>query len=179
MKAEFESLQENQVWQLVDMPKGKNLVGGKWHFAIKRNSSGDITKYKARYVARGFKQKHGIDFDETYSPTIKMITVRMLLNLAVQREMKLKQLDIKTAYLNADIDDEIYVEQPPGFAIPKSCGRNYVCKLNKSLYGLKQSGRNWFHTLRDFMLSKNFRQSKNDPCLFLRERNGHRDYVAT
>ena len=108
-----------------------------------------------------------------------MITVRMLLNLAVQREMKLKQLDIKTAYLNADIDDEIYVEQPPGFAIPKSCGRNYVCKLNKSLYGLKQSGRNWFHTLRDFMLRNNFRQSKSDPCMFLRERNGHRDYAAS
>ena len=97
MKAQFQSLQENQVWQLVDMPKRKNLVGGKWHFAIKRNSSGDITKYKARYVARKFKQKHGIDFDETYSPTIKMITVRMLLNLAVQREMNVKQLDIKTA----------------------------------------------------------------------------------
>ena len=108
-----------------------------------------------------------------------MVTVRMLLNLAVQRDMKLKLLDIKTAYLNGDIDDEIYVEQPPGFAIPQSCGCNYVSKLKLLLYGLKQSGRNWFHRLRDFLLSINFRQSNSDPCLFLREPNSPRDFVAS
>ena len=82
--------------------------------------------------------------------------------------MKLKQLDIKTAYLNADIEEEIFVDQPPGFVKKNANGKSYVCRLKKSLYGLKQSGRNWFNTLRDFLLSIQFKPSKSDPCLFLR-----------
>ena len=179
MKAEYDSLQKNEVWDIVEMPEGKNLVTGKWHFALKRNSKGEIIRHKARYVARGFKQKRGVDYDQTYSPTVKMVTLRVLLSSAVQNEMKLKQLDIKTAYLNAGIEEEIFVDQPPGFVQKNANGKSYVCRLKKSLYGLKQSGRNWFNTLRDFLLSIQFKPSKSDPCLFLRERNGHKDFVAS
>ena len=142
MKAEYDSLQKNEVWDIVEMPEGKNLVTGKWHFALKQNSEGEIIRHKARYVARGFKQKRGVDYDQTYSPTVKMVTLRVLLSSAVQNEMKLKQLDIKTAYLNAGIEEECFVDQPPGFVKKNANGRSYVCRLKKSLYGLKQSGRN-------------------------------------
>ena len=179
MKAEYDSLQKNEVWDIVEMPEGKNLVTGKWHFAFKQNSKGEIIRHKARYVARGFKQKRGVDYDQTYSTTVKMVTLRVLLSSAVQNEMKLKQLDIKTAYLNAGIEEEIFVDQPPGFVKKNANGKSYVCRLKKSLYGLKQSGRNSFNTLRDFLLSIQFKPSKSDPCLFLRERNGHKDFVAS
>ena len=111
------------------MPEGKNLVTGKWHFALKRNSKGEIIRHKARYVARGFKQKRGVDYDQTYSPTVKMVTLRV--SSAVQNEMKLKQLDIKTTYLNAGIEEEIFVDQPPGFVKKNANGKSYVCRLKK------------------------------------------------
>ena len=104
MKDEFQSLEKNKVWELTKLPKNKNLVSGKWHFTLKRNGNGKIIMYKARYVARGFNQKQGVDFEETYSPTVKLVTLRFLLSFAVQRDMKLKQLDVKTAYLNAEKD---------------------------------------------------------------------------
>ena len=179
MKAEYDSLQKNEVWDIVEMPEGKNLVTGKWHFALKRNSKGEIIRHKARYAARGFKQKRGVDYDQTYRPTVKMVTLRVLLSSAVQNEMKLKQLDIKTAYLNASIEEEIFVDQPPRFVKKNANGKSYVCRLKKLFYELKQSGRNWFNTLRDFLLSIQFKPSKSDPCLFLRERNCHKDFVAS
>ena len=101
---------KNEVWELVDMSERGKLVTGKWHFVLKRNSKGEIIKHKARYVAKGFKQKQGVDYDQTYSPTVKMVTLRVLLSLAVQKEMKLKQVDIKTADLNAGIEEGIFVE---------------------------------------------------------------------
>ena len=178
MKVEYESLQKNEVLEFVEIPEGKNLVTGKWYFALKRNSKGEIIRHKARYVDRGFEQKQGVDYYQTYSPTVKMVTLRVLLSSAVQKEMKLKQLDIKTAYLNAIIEEELFVDQPSGFVKNNANGKSYVCRLKISLYGLKQSGRNWFRTLRDFLLGIQFKPSKSDHCLFLRERNGHKDFVA-
>ena len=99
MEAECDSLQKNEVRDIVEMPEGKNLVTGEWHFALKRNSKEEIIRHKARYVARGFKQKRGVDYDQTYSPTVKMVTLRVLLRSAVQNEMKLKQLDNKNRLL--------------------------------------------------------------------------------
>ena len=142
MKAEYDSLQKNEVWDIVERPERKNIVTGEWLFALRGNSRGEIFKHKARYVARRFKQKQGVDYDQTYSPTVKMITLRDLMHLAVQKEMKFKQLDIKTAYLNPSIEEEIFADQPPGIVTKKANGKSYVCRLKKSLYGLKQSGRN-------------------------------------
>ena len=140
------------------------------HFTLKQDGNGKIIKYKARYVARGFNQKRGVDFEETFSPTVKMVTLGFLRSFAVQQDMKLKQLDVKTAYLSAEIDEEIYVQQLLGFEVLKDC-ENFVCKLKKSLYGLKRSGRNFLTSIR-------FKGSKSDPCLFLRHRKGFTDYVA-
>ena len=179
MKAEFDSLQKNEVWDIVEMPEGKNLVTDKWHFALKRNSKGESIRHEARYVARRFKQKRGVEYDQTYSPTVKMVTLRVLLSSAVQNEMKLKQLDIKTAYLNAGIEEKIFVDQPPGFVKKNANGKSYVCRLKKSLYGLKQSGRNWFNTLGDFLLSILFKPRIFQASSFLWERNGNKDFVAS
>ena len=136
-----------------------------------------LLKCKARYVARGFNQKRGVDFEENFSPTVKMVTLRFVLSFAVQQDMKLKQLDMKTAYFNAEIDKEIFLQQPLGFEVLKN-GENLVCKFEKSLYGLKQSGGNWFFILRDFLTSIGIKGSKRDICLFLRYRKCFTDYVA-
>ena len=136
--------------EFVEIPEGKNLVTGKWYFALKRNSKGEIIRHKARYVDRGFEQKQGVDYYQTHSPTVKMVTLRVLLSSAVRKEMKLKQLDIKTAYLNAAIEEELFVDQLSGFVKNNANGKSNVCRLKISLYGLKQSGRNWFRTLRVF-----------------------------
>ena len=134
-----------------------------------------IIKHKARYVAGGLNQKQGVDFEETYSPTARMVTLRFLVSFAVQRDRKLKQLDVKTAYLNAEVDEEIFVQQPWSAEKRREFGLQIEKKL---LYGLKQSGRNWFFTLRGFLTSIGFKGSKSDPCLFLRHRKGDTDFVA-
>ena len=120
MEAEYDSLQKNEDWDIVEMSEGKNLVTGKWHFALKRNSKGKFFWNKSRYVARGFKPEQDVDYDQTYSTTVEMVTRPVLLSSAVQNEMKLKQLDMKTAYLNAGIEEENFVDQPPGFVKKKS-----------------------------------------------------------
>ena len=105
-----------------------------------------MTKYKARYVARGFSQVSGINYYETFSPTARLTSIRVLMQIAVQHDLLLHQMDVKTTYLNANIDYEIYIEQPQGF----KKGENRVCYLNKSIYGLKQSGRMWNNVLNEF-----------------------------
>ena len=166
MKTEYDTLQKKEVWDIVELPEGKNLVTGKWHFALNRNSKGGILRDKARYVARGFKQKQGVDYDQTYSPTVKMVSLRVLLSSAVQKEMKLKHLDIKTAYLNAGKEEKNFVVQPPGFVKKKANGKSYICRLKKMLHGLKQSGRNWFNTLEMFCSAFSSSQAKVIPVCF-------------
>ena len=169
MDNEMNSLKENDVFLLVPRPEGKPVVGGKWVYNLKEGAQG--MKYKARYVAKGYSQVHGVNYDETFSPTVNMSSVRLLMQLAVQYGMSIHQLDMKTAYLNAPIDHEIFVEQPEGYAIENE-GISHVWKLQKSLYGLKQSGRNWHSHLKAFLTSIGFAQSKVDPCAFVKHDNG-------
>ena len=178
MEDEYNSLCENSVWSLVPSPQGKNIVGSRWHFAIKRDAQGNISRYKARFVAKGFKQQKGVDFQETYCPTMKLTTFRTLLAIAAQKKMSVHQLDIKTAYLNAPIDEEVFIEQPKGFEKRDPNGNLMVCKLLKSLYGLRQAGRNWYNLLKKSLLQEGFIPSNFDPCLFTRVRNGKKEYVA-
>ena len=138
MEREMASLKENDTFTVVELPEGKQSVGGRWVFALKDNPDGTV-RYKAWYVAKGYTQIKGIDYYETFSPTAKMTSLRILIQLAAQYGMCIHQLDVKTAYLNAPIDCEIYVEQPKGFETPVN-SENLVWKLNRSLYGLKQSG---------------------------------------
>ena len=162
MNIEYDSLVENNVWSLVK--NDEEPVGSRWHFALKFAPDGDICPCKARFVAKGFSQVFGNDFYETYSPTTKLSTIRILMS-------QLKQMDIKTAYLNAPIQEDVVIKQPEGFELLDENGRQFVCKLKKSLYGLKQSGRNWFLTLKAFLITLRFVNSFHDECLFTKKQN--------
>ena len=165
MREEIEALVENNTFELTPLPESRTVVGGKWVYTVKLGSD-NTEKFKARYVAKGYSQVKGVDYDETFSPTARQTSIRMLMQLAAQNEMKVHQMDVKTAYLNADIDCEIYIEQPEGFSKTNEKGENLVCKLNESLYGLKQSGRNWNNMLDEFLTEQDFIQSVVDPCLY-------------
>jgi hypothetical protein len=166
MDEEIKSLHKNNTYSLVQLPKNKQVVGGRWVYSVKIEPSGK-ERFKARYVAQGFKQIHGSDYFETFAPTPKMSTVRMMMQMATELDLLVHQLDVKTAYLNAPLDCEIYMNQPIGYE--KSSGNEVrlVCKLNKALYGLKQSGRMWNTVLSSFLKEKHFIQSQHDPCLYI------------
>ena len=168
MKEEISSLKENNTYTLTTLPKGKTAVGGRWVFAVKNNADESET-YKARYVAKGYSQVAGIDYKETFSPTANMTSIRTLMQMAAQYDLKLHQMDVKTAYLNAPIDCEVYIEQPEGFEVKSETGEKLVGKLNKSLYGLKQSGRNWNRVLHDHLSENGFTQNPADNCVYYKE----------
>ena len=123
----------------MELPVGKNSTGSRWHFTVKFGSNGKPCRHKPRFVAKGFSQLEGIDYKETYSPIARLSTVRVVMNIAAQNSWRKKQLDIKTAYLNANVDADIFMKQPEGFAEKCPNGEKLVCKLNKSLCGFKQS----------------------------------------
>ncbi|KAK3876712.1 hypothetical protein Pcinc_018524 [Petrolisthes cinctipes] len=165
MKEEVNALNENDTYELVPLPEGKTVIGGKWVYAVKLGPN-NTEKHKARYVAKGYSQVKDVDYGETFSPTARHTSIRMLMQLATQEGMKVHQMDVKTAYLNADIEYEIYLEQPEGFVKKNEKGEHLVCKLKKSLYGLKQSGRNWNSTLQKFLNDQKFNQSAAENCLY-------------
>src|ERR1044072_1369287 len=142
MKEELKSMDDNNVWDLVELPKGSKRVGCKWVFKTKRDSKDNIERYKARLVAKGFTQKDGIDYKETFSPVSKKDSWRNVLSLVAHYDLELHQMDVKTAFLTGDLEEEVYMDQPEGFL---TTGKdNLVCKLKKSIYGLKQASRQWY-----------------------------------
>ena len=168
MKDEMTSLIENDTFTLTPLPEGKHAVGGRWVYAIKNGSDGSET-YKARYVAKGYSQIMGVDYKETFSPTANITSIRTLMQMSAQYDLELHQMDVKTAYLHAPIDCEIYMEQPEGFEVKSNTGDKFVCKLNKSLYGLKQSGRNWNKMLHDYLSENGFTQNPADHCVYSKQ----------
>ena len=165
MREEMDSLIENETFTLTTLPEGRNSVGGRWVYTIKEGSDGART-YKARYVAKGYSQVRGVDYQETFAPTANLTSVRALLQIAAQHDLILHQMDVKTAYLNAPIDCEIYMDQAEGFETPSGSNGRLVYKLNKSLYGLKQSGRNWNNVLHCFLLDNQlFRVQLTTVCI--------------
>ncbi|CAB4034655.1 Hypothetical predicted protein [Paramuricea clavata] len=178
MQAEYESLMDNNTWTLVDEPEDQQVLPGKWVYKVKYRANGQVDKLKARYVAKGYAQIEGIDFFDTYAPTCKPETFRILLATAARKDLYLGQMDVKSAYLHSKIEEEIYLEQPEGFVKKASSGQKLVCKLNKSIYGLKQAAKNWYEALTSLLLKKGFKRSYNDYCLFVRkEENGTFSYV--
>ena len=165
MDSEMKSLIYNDICDVTKLPHGRRVIGRKWVYTVKGN--GD---YKARYVAKGFRQVYGVDYFETFSPTARMESVRTLAQIAVKYDLVLNQMDVKGAYLHAPIDSEIYIDQPKGYEKEDGPGKS-EWKLKKSLYGLKQSGRNWHNILHDFLKQEDFVKSKVDPCLFIRNRD--------
>jgi len=163
IKNELDNLYKNNVMTFIkSIPDNHNVIATKWIFAIKRNKNNEIIKYKARLVARGDKQIHGIDYSIIYSPTLDIVCIRLILFLASKFKWNVFQLDIQAAYLNAPIYEDVYVKIPQGDI---NFGKGFW-KLNKSLYGLKQSGRNWNFTISNFLIKIGFKQCKCEPCLF-------------
>ncbi|KAL4272870.1 hypothetical protein GQ457_13G029760 [Hibiscus cannabinus] len=170
MDEEMQSLQKNNTWDLAHLPEGKRAIGCKWVFAKKDGSpSKKDVRYKARLVAKGYAQKEGIDYNEVFSPVVKHSpSIRILLALVAQLNLELAQLDVKTAFLHGDLEEEIYMmTQPEGYK--DAGGKKWVCKLNKSLYGLKQSPRQWYKRFDSFMTRQRYTRSKYDHCVYLRK----------
>ncbi|KAJ6964061.1 hypothetical protein NC652_002364 [Populus alba x Populus x berolinensis] len=142
-----------------------NVVNSRWVYKIKRRSDGSIKRYKAHLVARGFTEQEGIDYSETFSSVIKQATVRVVFSIVVSYDWKIHQLDIHNAFLNGVLDEEVYMKEPPGFV--DSVLPSHLCRLHKSLYGLKQALRAWYTHLNDFLSSIGFRASKVDTSLFI------------
>ncbi|RVW22853.1 Retrovirus-related Pol polyprotein from transposon TNT 1-94 [Vitis vinifera] len=164
---EIDALENNGTWTITDLPVGKRPVGCKWIFTIKYKADGSVERFKARLVARGFTQSYGIDYQETFAPVAKLNTIRILLSLDVNQDWCLQQLDIKNAFLNGDLEEEVYMEIPPGFE--ESMAKNQVCKLQKSLYGLKQSPRAWFDRFTKAVLKLGYKQGQADHTLFVKK----------
>lgn len=167
MEEEMQALRDNDTFEITQKPDGRKVIGGRWVYTIKDNQGAE--QYKARYVAKGYSQVKYVDFQETFSPTAKMSSIRMLMHLTAQFDLVVHQLDVKAAYLNAPIDCEIFMEQPDGFTELDKKGEKLVYRLKKSLYGLKQSGRNWNNLLHEYLVQENFIQSQADTCVYTRQ----------
>lgn len=167
MDREIASLKENETYVLIDLPKGAKAIPCKWVYKTKTNPDGSIDKYKARLVVKGFSQRQGIDYNQTFSPVAKMGTIRSILSIAASKKMILAQFDVSTAFLYGNLEETIYMKQPEGY----QDDTDRVCLLKKSLFGLKQGPRCWFKRFGEFLLKLGFKVSEADPCLFIRERN--------
>ena len=164
MNEEYESILKNDVWDIVPRPEGKSIVTSKWIYKIKHAADGSVEKYKARFVARGFSQKEGIDYDETFAPVARFTSIRTIIALAVAVGWKLYQTDVKTAFLNGEIEEEVYIEQPDGFEVHGK--ETHVCRLKKALYGLKQAPRAWYGRIYGFLMKLGFTRSDADSNLY-------------
>ncbi|KAL5715795.1 hypothetical protein ACHQM5_017567 [Ranunculus cassubicifolius] len=172
MDEEMQSLHKNQTWELVKLPKGKKPIGSKWVFTIKDgapNSDGTVqgVRYKARLVAKGYAQQEGVDYNEVFSPVVKHTSIRVLLALVAQYDLELEQLDVKTAFLHGNLEEDIYMSQPDGYTVAGK--ERYVCKLKKSLYGLKQSPRQWYKRFDTFMVKEKYTRSEYDHCVYFKK----------
>jgi histone deacetylase 1/2 len=149
---------------LVPPWQGQTIIDCKWVFKIKRKANGTIDRYKTRLVAKGFKQRYGIGYEDTFSPVVKATTIRLILSLAVSQGWYLYQLDVQNAFLHGILEEDVFMRQPPGYANKQT--PNYVCKLDKALYGLKQAPRAWYARLSQKLQLLGFTPSKSDTSLF-------------
>ena len=166
MCEELKSMAANKVWELVALPIGHKAVGSKWVFKTKRDSLGQIERHKARLVAKGFNQKEGIDYNETFSPVSKKDSLRIILALVAHFDLELHQMDVKTAFLNGSLEEEVYMSQPEGFV--EDGKEDLVCLLRKSIYGLKQASRQWYIKFHDTITAFGFTENIVDQCIYLK-----------
>ncbi|PWA99952.1 ribonuclease H-like domain-containing protein [Artemisia annua] len=165
MRDEYTALIKNGTWILVPRPKDANIIRSMWLFRHKYLADGTLSRYKARLVANGSNQLEGVDVDETFSPVVKPGTIRTVLSLATSRHWPIHQLDVKNAFLHGDLNETVYMHQPPGFR--DSVHSDYVCLLKRSLYGLKQAPRAWFHRFASYITRVGFSHSRCDSSLFI------------
>ena len=164
MKSEMQSMYDNKVWTLVDPPEGVKTIGCKWVFKEKTDMDGKVNVFKARLVAKGFTQTHGVDYDETFSPVAMAKSIRILLAIASYYDYEIWQMDVKTAFLNRKLLKDVYMTQPEGFARPEDSGK--VCKLQRSIYGLKQASRSWNQRFDEVIKEFGFIQNIDEPCVY-------------
>ena len=164
-------MRANKVWEMVDLPKGRKAIGNKWILKYKRKADGSIDKPKARLVAKGYTQREGVDYEDTFSPVVRFNSIRLILALVASLDLELHQMDVKTAFLNGVLDEEIYMEQPDAFV--QKGNEQKVCKLLKSIYGLKQSSRQWYLKFHKAVTSFDFEMIKEDHCVYMKRFEGN------
>ena len=168
MQEELNQFALNEVWTLVRRIPKLNIIGTKWVFRNKMDEHGMITRNKARLVAKGYNQEEGIDYDETYAPVARLEAVRLLLAFSCIKGFKLFQMDVKSAFLNGYINEEVFISQPSGFEDHQHPG--HVFKLKKALYGLKQAPKQWYERLSDFLTSQGYDKGTSDKTLFIKKK---------
>ena len=154
MKEELHSIEKNGTWELTELPKGKKAISVKWVYKLKLKPDGEIAKFKARLVAKGFLQRPGLDYDEVFAPVARIETVRLVIALASYHQWRMQQMDVKSAFLNGPLTEEVYVMQPRGFKVKGQ--EEKVYRLHKALYGLKQAPRAWNKRIDAFLIQKGF-----------------------
>ncbi|KAK8696315.1 hypothetical protein V6N13_001451 [Hibiscus sabdariffa] len=164
MRSEMDSMSENQVWTLVEPPEGVKPIGCKWGFKKKTDMDGNVQTYKGRLVAKGFRQIHGVDHDETFSHVAIIKSIRILLAIAAFHDYEIWQMDVKTAFLNGKLEEDVYMTQPEGFVTPRNATK--VCKLQRSIYGLKQASRSWNLRFNDAIKEFGFIRNEDEPCVY-------------
>ena len=167
MKEELNMIEKNETWELVDRPRHRKVIGVRWIYKTKLNADGSINKNKARLVVKGYAQEQGIDYQDTFAPVSRMDTIKLLLVLASQKGWLVWQMDVKSAFLNGTLDEEIYVEQPQGFEDESNLNKVYL--LKKALYGLKQAPRAWYSKLDEYLTSLEFEKSLNEATLYVKK----------
>ena len=165
MQLEFDALLDNNTWELVPRPPSAHVVSGKWIFRHKYKEDGTFDRCKATWEVRGFAQRVGIDYGDTYIPVIKPATVRTVLTLVARRRWSAHQLDINNAFLHGVLDEQVYAQQLAGFI--DATHKDLVCRLSKSLYGLKQAPQAWYKRLASFLGSIGFKPTRSDNSLFV------------
>lgn len=170
MDEEIESIEKNNTWELTTLPRGQKTIGVKWVYKAKKNAKGEIEKYKARLVAKGYKQKQGVDYEEVFAPVARLETIRMIIAIAAQYKWSIHQMDVKSAFLNGLLEEEVYVEQPEGYVVKGQEGK--VLRLRKALYGLKQAPRAWNTRIDKYFQEHGFTRCLSEYALYVKYTNG-------
>ncbi len=169
MDKEMVALDANATWELVVLPKDKKAIGYKWVYKVKHNADGSVNKYKVRLVAKGYAQTYGIDYEETHSPIAKMTTIRAIIAMVAAKGWSLHQMDVNNVFHHGDLQEEVYMEQPPGYV--DQTHPNLVCRLKKTLYGLKQAPRAWSDKIGQYLVTSGFQTSNADFSLYVKKTN--------
>jgi hypothetical protein len=180
MREEYDALMENHTWDIVRRPIDTPVISSKWVYKTKLDTLGKVERLKSRFTARGFTQRHGINYWDTYAPVLTNAGPRIVTAIAAAYNLPIYQYDISSAFLYGEIDTEIFIEQPKGFTSPQHPPSEWVCRLRKALYGLKQAGRIWNDTFIDWALKAGFKQSVYEPCILIKRttsKTGKRDFI--
>jgi hypothetical protein len=166
MDEELDQIENNDTWELVPRPKSKNVISTKWVFRNKLNEDGQVTRNKERLVCKGYAQVEGIYFKDTYATIARMEAIKLILAYACSKNIKVYQMDVKSTFLNEELEKEVYIEQPEGFHLSEK--ENHVCRLKKALYGLKQVPRAWYSLLDRYLQQQGFKKGNADNNLYIK-----------